>query len=440
MCNRYFYIIYIVIFSLFFENISVGKEFTGKNQAPKYNRLSVKYSPSYQSNKNLDFYDFIAGINSVYVITDYELTAKLFSDKMFESKYRKILISYLNGIGIHNIAISSEEQGGLDKTVSLTTAATFHINLDYTGKFISKIYFSFVSCNKDEFQFSKSVDYYIQDKWDEFLLESFKKMYWLSVSFNPEKSYKLSSVTSSWNEESLLKYLGENKNDKVEGVYEKFGSGDKFKIGVIKENDLYKVIYLSGAKNKFDWKEGDLKGIAKKTAVKDFYKIEWVMSDKSINYDVYFSTKEEHFINIEFMDPAIKSNEKYLKMYPSFSSEITVSQSIPSASGTGFLISNEGLIVTDHHVIENSGSIIVNFNDEDPVRNYKCKILADDKLHDLTILVITDDNFKPSGKIPYKINLDESEVGTSVFTLGYPLIETMGESVKLNDGIISSKR
>jgi S1-C subfamily serine protease len=433
------YIIKFSVISLLIFSVSKGDPLTGETEAPKYNISSAKYIPSFQSNNKLDFYDFISGINSVYVVTDNELSAKLFNDVMFESKYRKLLINYLHGIGIQNVAISTDEQNQLDKTVSLTTAATFRIKLDYTGMYISKIYFSFSSCNKDEFQFSLPVDYYIQNKWDEFLLESFKKMYWYSVSFNSGNSYKLNSVTTNWNEEKIVKYLDGNSIDKVEGIYEKFGSGDKFRIGIVKESDLYKLIYLSGAKNKFDWKEGDLKGIAKKTAVKDFYKIDWVMSDKSTNSNVYFSTKEEHFLNFDFMDPAVISNAKYLKMYPTFSSEITVSQSFPSASGTGFLISKEGLIVTDHHVIENGGSIIVNFNDDDPVRNYKCKILADDKLHDLSILAIIDDNFKLSEDIPYKISLDESEVGTSVFTLGYPLIETMGESIKLNDGIISSK-
>jgi len=246
-------------------------------------------------------------------------------------------------------------------------------------------------------------------------------------------------LNTEWNEEKLKKYFSENQTDEIEGIYEKFGSKDQFRIGILRNAEKYDIIYLSGAKNTIDWREGNLKGTFKKTSLKDFYKVNWVMADKTLSGEVYLSTKEEHFLNFEFMDPSIGSNSKYLKMYPPFSSEQTVSKSLPAVSGTGFVISNEGLIITNYHVIESGSSITVQFDDDVDIKVYKTKILVEDKAHDLAVLSIIDKEFKAFENIPYKIISTESEIGTGVFTLGFPLIETMGESIKLNDGIISAR-
>ena len=43
------------------------------------------------------------------------------------------------------------------------------------------------------------------------------------------------------------------------------------------------------------------------------------------------------------------------------------------------------------------------------------------------------------GTIPYIITNRTSDVGSSVFVLGYPLRATMGDEIKLTNGIVSSK-
>ena len=47
--------------------------------------------------------------------------------------------------------------------------------------------------------------------------------------------------------------------------------------------------------------------------------------------------------------------------------------------------------------------------------------------------------FGNNAKIPYSIKWKVSDVGEGIFTLGYPLKTTMGEEIKLTNGIISSK-
>ena len=55
------------------------------------------------------------------------------------------------------------------------------------------------------------------------------------------------------------------------------------------------------------------------------------------------------------------------------------------------------------------------------------------------MLQIDDPSFTTLGTIPYIIANRASDVGSSVFVLGYPLRATMGDEVKLTNGIISSK-
>ena len=70
----------------------------------------------------------------------------------------------------------------------------------------------------------------------------------------------------------------------------------------------------------------------------------------------------------------------------------------------------------------------------------KAKVISSDKQNDLAIIKIEDYKFKPYLKLPYSIKTTITDVGSNVFTLGYPMALTvMGAEVKFTDGKISSK-
>jgi S1-C subfamily serine protease len=112
---------------------------------------------------------------------------------------------------------------------------------------------------------------------------------------------------------------------------------------------------------------------------------------------------------------------------------------IKNTTGTGFLISNEGIIVTNYHVVENAKSITIRgvngvFNEKS-----EADVIYSDKANDLALLKLKKSNLNLNTKIPYFFKSNISEVGEAVFVLGYPLTATMGDEVKLTDGIISSR-
>ena len=97
-------------------------------------------------------------------------------------------------------------------------------------------------------------------------------------------------------------------------------------------------------------------------------------------------------------------------------------------SGTGIIISNDGYIVTNYHVIQNTSDIEVSLSDG---RNYSAEIVGLDVLTDLAVIKIEADNLST-------IKFGESGVlrpGDWVFTIGNALGLRGGPSVTF--GIIS---
>lgn len=108
-------------------------------------------------------------------------------------------------------------------------------------------------------------------------------------------------------------------------------------------------------------------------------------------------------------------------------------------SGSGFLLAPNGYIATNYHVIENANSIQITGLNQDFNKQYNAEIIATDPNNDIAILKIEDSTYKNAHQIPYNLQNTTLELGQPCYTLGYPLITTMGVDIKLTNGIISSK-
>lgn len=245
-------------------------------------------------------------------------------------------------------------------------------------------------------------------------------------------SNPLRITKTNWTERSLKEYFTNNMKDAREGIYERITSDEaKYKLGLVKEAGEFKLIFISSDQAGV-LKEGDLKARISFTSSNNLLKASWVMSDGAINDNAYV-TFNEALMEIIFTDETEKS--VYLKLFPT--SEQT-NRSI-SSSGTGFAISSNGLIATNYHVIESASTIKIRGIGGDFNLSYSAQILVVDKNNDLAILQVTDKRFTSTDKIPYSIKSSLSDVGESVFVLGFPLRATMGDEIKLTNGIISSK-
>ena len=108
-----------------------------------------------------------------------------------------------------------------------------------------------------------------------------------------------------------------------------------------------------------------------------------------------------------------------------------------SWSGTGWAL-NSGYVVTNHHVVENARSIVCKFQRGGRLFEYDAEVVAIDSDHDLALIRITAPSFPGFGELPYALKTSLADVGESVFVLGYPLTDTMGDEIKLTTGVISA--
>ena len=98
------------------------------------------------------------------------------------------------------------------------------------------------------------------------------------------------------------------------------------------------------------------------------------------------------------------------------------------ASGSGVIISNDGYIVTNNHVVENADEITVTLNNK---KIFKAKVIGTDPAYDLAVIKID------AAALPFLLygNSDDVKIGEWVLAIGYPLnLETT-----VTAGIISAK-
>ncbi|MBI4851572.1 MAG: serine protease [Acidobacteria bacterium] len=104
-------------------------------------------------------------------------------------------------------------------------------------------------------------------------------------------------------------------------------------------------------------------------------------------------------------------------------------------SGSGFIIRNDGLFVTNYHVIEDAQEIAIKLNNREKV-NF-AEILTFDIKKDLAILKLREIEKYPT------LRLEENfipNLGDDLLVLGYPLGIKLGLEVTISTGIISSIR
>jgi S1-C subfamily serine protease len=100
-------------------------------------------------------------------------------------------------------------------------------------------------------------------------------------------------------------------------------------------------------------------------------------------------------------------------------------------SGTGFFISNDGLVLTNRHVAKGAKTLLVTMGD----KQSSADVVAIDDLYDLALIRI-----KSKDKTPFAhfSPLDLPSDGADCVVMGFPLIDRLGADVKITRGVVSS--
>ena len=105
-------------------------------------------------------------------------------------------------------------------------------------------------------------------------------------------------------------------------------------------------------------------------------------------------------------------------------------QPLEQASGSGFIVSRDGYIMTNAHVVDGAKQVTVRLLDR---REFKAKVVGTDATTDVAVLKIAADNLTPA---PLG-NSDATRVGEWVLAVGNPLGDNLTFTV--TQGIVSAK-
>jgi S1-C subfamily serine protease len=273
----------------------------------------------------------------------------------------------------------------------------------------------------------------------------------VSVATFAQKKVRSKLLQKNYSEERAKEYFIHNEIDDIEGIWQssdgyKYSISKYVKNGVVSENNFTIIVFSSSSNSSF-WKENYVRGYITKTSEEGVYKISFYSDGKNFfnnkpNIDIlscsgtlenyYFFTftpKEGHQIKLTKIFPTIDGQNPW--DYSSLNLKIK--------QGTGFAISSNGYIVTNYHVVKDAKYIDVKGVNGDFSKKMTAEVVVSDFRNDIAIIKITDPSFKTLGDIPYSFRNSLADVGEDVFVLGYPMTNSMGQEVKLTNGLISSK-
>ena len=102
---------------------------------------------------------------------------------------------------------------------------------------------------------------------------------------------------------------------------------------------------------------------------------------------------------------------------------------VPAGSGSGFFVSRDGHVITNHHVIEGCNTTKVSFKGN----QVDAQILAVDKMNDIAILKT---NIKPNSIFP--ISNEDVSLLEDVVVAGYPLGKQVSSAIKTHKGVVTA--
>ena len=282
----------------------------------------------------------------------------------------------------------------------------------------------------------------VQDDFNKATKIAFSQIKNMSYSFNPSRTPRIEYPKveqTNETEQTIRTYLTSNKLDALEGIYKSYQTDQMnyYKIGIINKGNQYKAIIIESDLKQ--WKVGEVKAVFEQSSMKAFYSVKWYMGNKT-SLETFANMDNEALLSIEFKDPKTgeKRQDKFIKMFPALTSDVTFKKDNSKSSGSGFFLTIDGVLATNAHVVEGASSIEVTVTNEVGTFTYRAKVILVDGNNDVALLQIDDEKFKGLSQIPYGI-LENSDVGAKVFTIGYPLNDVMGINYKVTDGIISSK-
>lgn len=317
------------------------------------------------------------------------------------------------------------------------------------------VYLKLYNCQKENIYSSQGASgalvMSVQSGWRTATREALSGFKTYAYKFNPTATVEanmlrnMPSVESvKIDEDSLKRSWALQSHEPLEGIYKSMQSESMpyYKIAIQKRGGkLIGAILETDSKA---WKIGEIKAYFEPTASADLYSVKWLMGNKT-SEETFAMIKESALLSIDLKDMETGKNRPslFIKTFPTNTAEVKTSEDYNpnrvKATGSGFFITSDGVIATNYHVVSDSKKIeVVLSEDNGKSTTYEASVIIQDKINDIALLKIKEPTFSMVKPVPYKI-VDKTNVGESVFTIGYPLSSIMGTNYKVSNGIVSAQ-
>lgn len=259
------------------------------------------------------------------------------------------------------------------------------------------------------------------------------KWKWYGINISPRSDVDVKRLATT--EEGINRLIADSKN-LYAGVYEALSATEFmlaiYKLALVQTDEGTFLVYVGSSKTIGTWKCGEIKAILRPTVSKYIYKADWYMANKTVSSAVVTFEGATMKLHIDQNN----TDNVFVKMSGSTNSEVNTYSE--KWSGTGFALKG-GYILTNYHVVEEANIITIHGIGGDFTNGIEATIVGADKSNDLALLKILGNIPASLNSIPYGFKSKIADVGEDVYVLGYPLTATMGEEVKLTNGIISAR-
>lgn len=222
------------------------------------------------------------------------------------------------------------------------------------------------------------------------------------------------------------KYIRKRKPDPVEGIWER--DDGRMVVGVFREllepGNVYKAMVISAPEGS-DWQPGEIK--FEMELLEEGLLSGALFGDDRARANTVWRFEMGHLVALNARPGG--NIVRYARVGPSVKFDIP-----PHRNGTGWVISGDGLVVTNHHVIEDAIEIRVGERDGDW---QPATVLLADERTDLAILKVEDASVlgPPLSLSPG----DTAPDGAALTAVGFPMAKRLGENLKVTTGVVSSQ-
>lgn len=333
-----------------------------------------------------------------------------------------------------------DQQTDLSSTQPFAQAKTMQVIVSSKGRAVVSLIIK--NCN-DSIIYRKS---YHSMNWNDNYPDNFQRalngilsnMKSFTLKYDPSLTPKINLPTVEKidiTENKAKQYFNTNQIDLIEGIYKSMNDS-YYRLAIKKYNNSYAAIILESDENSV-WKPGEIKAYIEPSSAPNVYSIKWYTANK-LPYETFGILEKNAILSVEFNNSETNSTFKFMKLFPSVNSiDSSKDENISNKSGSGFFINKNGLIATNAHVIKNAKKIEIHINSDNVNKYYNAELVLKDDVNDIAILKISDPKFSLVSELPYGFE-EKINIGESIFTIGFPLNEIMGDRYKVTNGIVSS--